>query len=525
MKKSILLVAFFAFALGLCAQQPVVEWAKTYGGSNVEYPADIILTSDNKYVIAGSTNSKDFDVTQNRGGEDVWVVKLDEDGKILWQKTYGGTGNEGATAIKQTTDGGFMLLGVTRSKDGDFIATKGDLDIFLSKLDSLGNIIWTKIYGGSKKDYAGTFFETTTSEFVIGISTRSNDLDFPENEGENDIWVLKTTAKGDIIWKKHFGGSLSDFASEVIQVENNNYLLVGETSSTDKDMISHTDSLLGKGDLWIKLDTSGNLIWHKSYGFHPYGFFAAIVSVKTDSIGYIGVGSAENSGNYKVGHYAYEMFVIRLDKEGKLLWRKLLGGSKLDYASDIEILADGSFAILGSTESSMTGDVSISYGLRDYWVVRLDSKGENILWEIALGGSGFDECLSSGLIVTKDNKLIVVGETESSNRTFSRINGPYDWGVVKLKNIGITTAIFDKTSTYKITIYPNPVSDILYIQANENLSLDYQLIDLQGKTVKNGAISSGDSTINLQGISKGMYIITFLENHVLVASTKVVVHE
>ncbi len=507
------------------AQQPVVEWAKTYGGSNVEYPADILLTSDNKYVIAGSTNSKDFDVTQNRGGEDVWVVKLDEDGKILWQRTYGGTGNEGATSIKQTKDGGYMLLGVTNSIDGDFIATKGGLDIFFSKLDAQGNILWTKIYGGNKYDFGGSFFETKTGEFVIGITSTSDSLDFNINYGDYDIWVLKTSPKGDIIWKRHFGGTNYDFSGEIIQAEKNNYLLVGATGSVDRDMIVQKDSMESKRDFWIKLDTSGNLIWHNAYSFYPFGYYTSIHSVKSDSTGYIGVGGAKTQGNYKIDHYSNEMFVIRVDKNGNPIWRKMLGGVGVDYASDVEILSDGSIVILGTTDSKMSGDVPISYGLRDYWVVRLDSKGENILWQIPLGGLDVDECDASGLIVTPDNKLVIMGETGSSNGTFSKMNGIYDWGIVKLKNIGITTAVLESPIKYNITIYPNPSSDFLYVKSIENNLLEYQLMDLQGKIVKKGILNSTTQTIDLHGISKGMYIIVFQKNHILVGSSKVIVHE
>ena len=282
-------------------------------------------------------------------------------------------------------------MGVTSSTDGDFIATKGELDIFLSKLDKDGHILWTKIYGGSAYDFGGSFFETTNGEFVLGISSKSNDLDFPENYGDSDVWVLKTNSKGDIIWKKHFGGSRYDFSGEVIKAEKNSYLLVGKTGSVDKDMIEHTDSIASKQDFWVKLDTSGTLIWHKTYGFHPYGFFTGIYSVKSDSLGFIGVGTAETGGNYKEGHFSLEMFVIKLDKNGNLLWRKLLGGLGIDSARDIEILSDGSYAILGITESNKSGDVDLSYGLKDYWVVRLDNKGENIIWQIPLGGSDYDD--------------------------------------------------------------------------------------------------------------------------------------
>jgi hypothetical protein len=519
---SLFLLGFTAFTY---AQQPVVEWAKTYGGSDVEYPADILLTADNKYIIAGSTNSKDFDVTQNRGGEDVWVVKLDEDGTLLWQKTYGGTGNEGATSIKQTKDGGYMLLGVTNSKDGDFIASKGGLDIFLSKLDAQGNILWTKIYGGSDYDFGSSFFETTTGEFVMSIVSKSSDLDFPLNYGDYDMWVMKLSAKGDIIWTKHFGGSRYDFSGDIIQADKNSYLLVGFTGSIDSDMVEHKGFLDNKQDIWIKLDTMGQVLWHKTYGFEEYASFTQIRSVKSDSTGYISVGACFTGGNYGTGHYGGEMYIAKLDKNGNLLWRKMLGGLAGDSASDVEILSDGSFVILGDSESKMSGDVTTNYGYYDYWVVRLDSKGEKILWQISLGGFLFDRCESTGLIVSKDNKLIVVGETSSFDNTFSKISGKYDWGVVKLKNIGLSTPSVEIKERKTIKIYPNPASHYFNIENNEMEILDYELLNMNGKIVQKGQLLNGNQTIYFSNIPNGFYLLNVTKNKSLLVSKKLIISD
>lgn len=517
MKKYMLLGIYSWLSVVGFAQQPVVEWAKTYGGSDVEYPADVLLTADNKYIIAGSTNSKDFDVTQNRGGEDVWVVKLDEDGKILWQRTYGGTGNEGATSIKQTKDGGYMLLGVTNSIDGDFIAIKGGLDIFLSKLDSLGNIQWTKIYGGNKYDFGSSFFETKTGEFIMSTTSKSDSLDFSINYGDYDMWILKLSSKGDIIWKKHFGGSMYDFSSEVIQVENNNYLFVGSSASNDKDMVDN------EGDVWIKLDSAGNIIWKKSFGnlLPPFMSAHSIRAVKADSLGYIGIGSAFIFG-VPSGHHNLDILVLRINKNGDVMWKKGLGGQESEYGSDVEILSDGSFIISGTTESN-NADVSGMNGRQDYWLVKLDSIG-NIKWQICIGGSDYDISESSGLIITKDNKIVMIGETSSTNKTFTKINGIYDWGVVKLKNIGIISPVFEKNELPIIQIYPNPVSDFLYVRNNENAIFDFKIIDLQGKIVKKGIIDRENKTINLQAVTKGLYILTFQKDNVLIATSKVIVH-
>ena len=518
---SLFLLGFIAFTH---AQQPVVEWAKTYGGSDVEYPADILLTADNKYIIAGSTNSKDFDVTQNRGGEDVWVVKLDEDGTLLWQKTYGGTGNEGATSIKQTKDGGYMLLGVTSSKDGDFIANKGSTDIFLSKLDAQGNILWTKIYGGSSNDYPSSFFETTTGELVMSVSSKSKDLDFPLNYGDYDMWVLKLSSKGDIIWKKHIGGTSYDFAEEVIQVDNYSYLLVGFTGSTDSDMVDHKGFITSKRDTWIKIDTFGQVLWHKTYGFEPIGFFTGIVAVKSDSTGFIAVGGCSIAGNYSVEHDDADIFVSKLDRNGNLMWRKVIGGLGGEAAHDVEVLADGSYAILSATNSKVSGDITASYGGgSDYWVIRLDSKGEKILWQLALGGSGFDNCETRGMIVTKDNKIVIVGETSSVDGTFSKMKGEYDWGIVKLKNIGLPTHSFEAKTLKAIKIYPNPASNYLNIENNEAEILAYELLNVNGQIVQKGQLSNGNQTIYFH-IPDGFYLMNLTKNKNLLASKKLIIN-
>ena len=217
MVKTALQVIIFIFSnfFNAYAQSPTIEWTKTFGGSNFDYGTAGVVTDDNKYIIVGATESSDGDIPNFHGGNDIWVIKLNENGSLVWQKTYGGTGRESVDAIIQTQDKGFIMVGTTNSTDWGTNEIKGDFDLLLLKIDSVGNIQWKKTIGGSNTDYGSSIFQTRNGDFIIGGSSKSKDFDFYQNAGDYDWWVIKTDIRGNIIWKKQIGGSKEDRLAEL----------------------------------------------------------------------------------------------------------------------------------------------------------------------------------------------------------------------------------------------------------------------------------------------------------------------
>ena len=179
-----------------------IEWEKTYGGTNVEYINSIVQTADNGYIFVGFTYSNDGDIIQNQGNCDGWIVKLNSNGLIERQKTYGGSDVDFLYAIQQTSDGGYITCGQTESLNGDLSINRGITDAWVLKLNSLCNIVWNKTYGGSNDDGFGSIIQTQNGNYIMTGSTNSNDFDVTTNYGESDGWIVKTNSTGSLIGKK-----------------------------------------------------------------------------------------------------------------------------------------------------------------------------------------------------------------------------------------------------------------------------------------------------------------------------------
>lgn len=210
-----------------------LQWRGYFGGSNNDRAYALVQADDGGYVMTGASESEDFDITNARGSYDFWVIKNDEDGTLLWENSFGGTGIEIAQDIAKTVDGGYVITGNTFSNDTDVVDNKGESDIWLIKINDEGGLVWQKTFGGSAFDAAESVTLSKDGGFIIIGNSKSNDKDASDNAGENDIWLIKTDSEGNMVWQKTFGGTNLDFGFDAIETDNNGILLVGETSSTD----------------------------------------------------------------------------------------------------------------------------------------------------------------------------------------------------------------------------------------------------------------------------------------------------
>lgn len=226
-----------------------IQWTKYFGGNNSETPYDTIETNDGGLIIVGTSDSTDVDITNNKGQYDFWIVKISATGSLIWEKSFGGTGIDEAYSITEAENSNFMILGKTFSDDVDVSQNKGQADAWLIKIDSNGNLLWEKTYGGSGFDSGHGITRAQDGEYVITGSSRSQDGDLSVNNGQNDVFVLKVSSTGDTIWEYSLGGTDADFAFDVIEKANNEIILVGESGSNDVDIIENkgfTDALIAK---------------------------------------------------------------------------------------------------------------------------------------------------------------------------------------------------------------------------------------------------------------------------------------
>jgi len=259
-----------------------LEWQKTFGGEGSDGAMSIQQTTDGGYIVAGWTESF------GSGGHDVYILKLNAKGQLEWQKTFGGEGSDGAMSIQQTTDGGYIVAGWTKS-----FAYRGQ-EVYILKLNAKGEVGWQKTFGGEYGDGAMSIQQTTDSGYIVAGWTWSF------GSGEDDIYILKLNAKGEVEWHKTFGSEGSDGAMSIQQTTDGGYIVAGWTES------------LGSGgyDFYIlKLNSKGELEWQKTFG-GKNNDVANSIQQTTDG-GYIVAGWTESFGSG--GEDAY---IVKLDSKG-----------------------------------------------------------------------------------------------------------------------------------------------------------------------------------------------------------------
>ncbi|MEP1488931.1 MAG: hypothetical protein ABJK28_10935 [Algibacter sp.] len=226
------------------------EWSQFYGGTFTDTPNGTIQTTDNSYIIVGSSDSDDIDINNNKGSDDFWVVKISETGRLIWEKSFGGSQIDEAYAITNSADGNYIIVGDTRSNDSDITNNKGAADLWLIKITTDGTLIWEKTFGGTSFDAGRSIFKTQDNGFIISGNSRStDDDDVSSNNGQNDAWILKVDTNANLKWQKTIGGFNIDLAFDSVQLSNGDIITTGETSSGDLDIIENkgfTDLLIIK---------------------------------------------------------------------------------------------------------------------------------------------------------------------------------------------------------------------------------------------------------------------------------------
>jgi hypothetical protein len=238
-------------------------WQKCLGGTNSEFAYSIQQTTDGGFIVAGYTHSTDGDVNGNHGDRDFWVVKLNATGTLQWQKCLGGTSADEAQSVQQTSDGGFIVAGQTYSNDGDVSGIHGSKDLWIVKIDATGTLQWQKCLGGTSADEAQSIQLTSDGGYIVAGITGSNDGDVLGNHGAVDFWVVKLDENGTVQWQKCLGGTGYDWAYSIQQNSDGGFVVAGHSNSTDGDVIGNH----GNYDFWVvKLNATGTLLWQKCLG-------------------------------------------------------------------------------------------------------------------------------------------------------------------------------------------------------------------------------------------------------------------
>jgi hypothetical protein len=302
-----------------------IQWNRLIGGSSTDQAHSVKQTTDGGYIVAGySISSASGDVTgTNHGSADYWVVKLDGSGNIIWNRLLGGTLSDQAYDIVQAADGNFVVTGQSSSSaNGDVTsANHGGTDYWIVKLDNTGaTILWNKLLGGTGDDRALNIRQTTDNGYIVaGYSASSANGDVTgANHGLTDYWIVKLDGTGNITWNKLIGGDNDDQAYNIKQTIDGGYIVAGFSRSSANGDVTGVNH--GNKDYWIvKLDGTGNITWNRVIGGTENEEAQSVY--QTADGGYAVAGFAYSSFNGDVtggNHGVDDFWLIKLASNGFL---------------------------------------------------------------------------------------------------------------------------------------------------------------------------------------------------------------
>ena len=373
-----------------------IQWQVCLGGTYFDGGSTVLQTSDGGYLVGGQSASLpgDGNVTStNHGGTDYWVLKLSSAGAIQWQNSYGGEQNEYLYALQPTPDGGYILAGNTLSVGGQVSGSHGGQDFWVVKINGSGTLQWQKSLGGSQDDGAYGVAVCPDGTIIVDGYTNSSDGNVTGYHGAEDMWVVKLDASGNLLWQHCLGGSQQDVGWAVVATADGGCVAAGYAQSSDGDVVGNH----GFGDMWaVSLSSStGAIRWQGCYGGSSNEF--AYNMAATADGGYLLAGST-NSNDGEVTCYnsqSYQMgWVIKINGSGVLQWQQTLGGDYHDEEHSIQPTADGGVIVGGYTASSDLPDYHTDVGnvVGDFYVAKLTPVPTVTINSPAgtvCGGSGF----------------------------------------------------------------------------------------------------------------------------------------
>lgn len=286
-----------------------VLWQRIYDSSSHLWPRSVLQTVDGGYFLAGIHRATDQATSM-----EVWAMKLDGEGQIVWDRTYGGDDWDRTYSFAQTSDGGFLLMGCTRS----FVDKPMYEDFWVLKLDGGGNVLWERTYGGDRSDRGLAMALTQDGGCVLAGCTASF------GARGNDFWLVKLDEAGDVEWGKAYGGHLGEIPYSVQQTVDGGYIMAGTTGSYG----AGTDDALV-----LRLDSNGDILWQRAYGGFATDF---AVSARETDIGFVVSGHTTS-----FGAGSRDLWVFQLDRDGNIAWEKTFGGPGDEAGNSIHPLANG----------------------------------------------------------------------------------------------------------------------------------------------------------------------------------------
>lgn len=418
-----------------------VKWEKCMSNTSDSFYRHIIPMKDGNYILGGNTWSIPL-------GQDILIRKEDIQGNILWRKRYGGSAGDVIADMIATDDGGFILLGNSLSNDGDVgfnFNPPLNSDIWVFRIDSVGNKLWSTVLGGSQDEGAVCIVPIKNGGCYITGYTASSDYDCTTNHGGLDLFVAHLDDTGGKVWTKCFGGNNYDAEQDIWAVNDaNNGLLIGtNTNSYNGDVSNH----IGGNDYWLlKIDSSSNILWDKCYGSVSHENINSLCIANDNTVWMTG-GINKKGGDIDIDYGKGDAWILHVDSAGNYINSKVLGTTETDFGTMIYPLSNGNIFTGGIYEQSgsttSAGLPTSWYGLNDVYIARF------LPW---------------------------------------------------------STGVKDISNTFPMEVYPNPADKQLHLSPKQkDINYSVRLVNTEGRIVYQKNKLKGEYSISLSGMDAGIY--------------------
>ncbi|WP_337043247.1 T9SS type A sorting domain-containing protein [Emticicia sp. 17c] len=437
MKLFYIALSLFCYFHSSVSAQTALQWQKSLGGKTSDYAYASTPTSDGGYVIVGSTtNNNDGDVPASKafngnGGNDIWVVKVNNWGEVVWSKTFGGSKDDFATDVLETTDKSLLIMAMTASNDGDAQGNGSRGGLLLLKLKPDGSLLSRKVFASGYNVGEIAFVRpdayskpsikpTIDGAYIIGANI------LPLNN--SDFWLAKVTDTGTVFWTKTFGSNQNDWMNEVVVCADGGYLMLGGTEANANEITG-----AGKGfiDTYaVKVDATGNLLWQRAWG--GSNLDQAFSGLQNADGSFLIVGETSSvDGDFNGNLGQKDGFVLKISNEGNVLWRKQVGGTDVDGLYTIRQAIGGKIYAMGQSNSTI-GTVKPKGPVGDVWIVHIDPNG-TIDDHKLMGGADVD--IARNAFATADGGFIIAANSDSVDGDLTQNNGSTDFWLIKVGSL------------------------------------------------------------------------------------------
>ena len=581
------LISIFSLSIATLNAQYEIEWQNNFGGSDADNPRAILKTEDGGFVILSRSFSSDGDISENNGNSDAWIFKIDAEANLLWEKSFGSSYNENPVAMVQGTNGEIVILCEAIASQNDDIFLGGN-DFWLFKIDANGNLISEQNYGTTYTERPKAMSKTPDGGYILVGESYTMVNDIEPVLGLSDFTAMKIDQSGELVWSKIYGGSQEDVPQAIIPAVDGGYLIGGYSESDDIDVTSNA----GNSDQWlIKISEQGDLEWTQVYGIPwpeeivtmvatnandgylllDYDFNLRKITLTGEEIwniyyggseqerphsilavgdGYIMAGeSGSSDGDVSGNNGDDDMWVIKVDEDGNVVCEQNFGGSLRDYAKSIIPSGEqDSYIVIGQSASN-DQDIPNNYGSHDVCVLKIkDLCNQPVLAfgpdEIDFGTKAIDQFPYTPEVLMINNTidqvvtiddfeiadehfnievenytlqglesvLVQIYFTPSAEGTFeSQLILKNEQGDVSVPLRGTATSptALNEISNNDFLVYPNPSTGLFRLQSMNDPSFAYEILNVAGKILRKENQINGSSWVDLRSEEAGVYFVKF----------------